>query len=117
MIGTLRWNFVVGAVSCCLTFLFSFMHNPWMITFIHSMYSFIALFVFSFLFRWILGTVVGLKALVQVLEQAQEQVSENKEEANKGQSIDIVTPDDVQAPQIDESNRLSGISDFKPLTP
>ncbi|OXM84692.1 hypothetical protein [Paenibacillus rigui] len=91
MMGTIRWNFVIGLVSLVITFMSSITHNIWMTTILRSVYSFIILFLLTFLFRWVLGTMAGFNKLAGTDEQ---QEAADKE---KGTALDLSTPDEEAA--------------------
>lgn len=89
----MRWNFLLGALGCLLTLLFSMSENPWLTTMVRSIYSFVTLFAFGFFFRWLLGTIVGLKRLDFQLEDTNQAVNDHR-----GQHFDQVTPMDQDIP-------------------
>ncbi|TBL77752.1 hypothetical protein [Paenibacillus thalictri] len=89
MIGSIRWNLVLGLITFICTGLFSFSSNIWTTTLLNSVYSFVLVFALVFLVRWFLGTVIGLnKVLAEETELSQ------AEEAIKGTALDVVTPDE-----------------------
>lgn len=92
MIGTIRWNLIVGAVGFVLTFALSMGSNIWLTTLLRSCYSFATLFVVVFLFRWILGSFGGLIGL----QDAGSSAPAAGEEPAKGQALDMLTPDDEE---------------------
>ncbi|WP_284639084.1 hypothetical protein [Paenibacillus silviterrae] len=87
MIGSIRINFIVGAVAFFLTFLLSMTSNVWTTTLLRSVYSFIIVFLIVFLCRYVLGTVAGMGHLPAGAE-------EQPDEQHKGKAFDAVTPPD-----------------------
>jgi hypothetical protein len=92
MLGTIRWNFIVGGLSSLITFLFSIANNIWLTTLLRSIYSFLILFALVFMFRWVLGTVVGLNKLASTDPHLQDSADEHK-----GTALDMSTPDEEAA--------------------
>ncbi|TVY10634.1 hypothetical protein [Paenibacillus cremeus] len=115
MIGTIRWNLIVGAFAFLLTFLLSISNNIWQTTLLRSLYSFIALFILVFFCRWLLGTFAGLN-------QMQGSSMDTEDEIGKGTAVDASTPD-----QDDELHQMLRASldpnsspqpfEFSPLNP
>ncbi|MEF3304840.1 hypothetical protein, partial [Paenibacillus sp. GYB003] len=85
MIGTVRWNLVVGFFGFLLTFFLSASANFIWRALLHGTYSFLILFAFVFAMRWVLGTLVGLKS-VTVAGAA----------PVAGQTVNETTPDDQE---------------------
>lgn len=114
MIGSIRWNFIIGALAFIFTFVLSMSQNIWLTTVIRSFYSFAILFVLVFLCRFLLGTFAGLSHL-----SAQEQEAEEAE--GKGTAVDAVTPDqDEELREILKSvvdPKEASAADFSPLNP
>lgn len=114
MIGSIRWNFFVGALAFIVTFILSMSKNIWLTTVIRSFYSFALLFVLMFLCRFLLGTFAGLNRL-----SAQEQEAEGAE--GKGTAVDAVTPDqDEELRELLKSGvdpNKTAAADFSPLNP
>lgn len=95
MIGTIRWNLLLGAFGFVFTFLLSVSDNFFTTTLLHSFYGFIIMFGVGFAMRWVLGTLAGLK-------QIQETVDHSKvSEEGRGAAVDSVTPGNQ-----DELNQL-----------
>ncbi|WP_028550448.1 hypothetical protein [Paenibacillus sp. UNC451MF] len=88
MIGTIRWNVMLGLISLVITFLSSISTNVWMTSLLRSVYSFFIVFFLVFLFRWILGTIAGLNQLQT------EPKNTALEDESKGTAFDVQTPDD-----------------------
>lgn len=114
MIGTIRWNFILGAIGFMLTFLISFPHNLFLTTVVRSFYCFVLLFMVCFLFRWMLGTLVGMNSFT--FERKADHMDDHK-----GSSINVTTPDEE-----DSLNDLlrqpirsddQDVPDFAPLSP
>ncbi|MFB6363989.1 hypothetical protein ACFCP7_07985 [Paenibacillus elgii] len=114
MIGSIRWNFIVGAAAFVITFALSITDNIWLTTLIRSFYSFVLMFVIVFLFRWLLGTVAGL-AGAPIPEHSEE------EDELKGKAVDVVTPDqDAELHQMlkPSPGPMDAVeTDFSPLNP
>jgi hypothetical protein len=113
MIGSIRWNFIVAAVSFSITFITSSLNNIWSTTLIRSCYSFLLLFVIVFLFRWVLGTFAGLDKIAEV---------DSMQDENKGNALDLSTPDEEESlnQMLKESmgpNTHEGEPRFAPLKP
>ncbi|WP_079910246.1 hypothetical protein [Paenibacillus sp. 32352] len=88
MIGTVRWNLIIGLISLVITFISSISTNVWTTSLLRSVYSFAIVFIVIFLFRWILGTIAGLNQLNTDLKDG---VSD---EEGKGAALDLQTPED-----------------------
>lgn len=106
MIGTWRWNAILGLLSGLVTFVFSVSGNILLTTLLRSLYSFLIMFVLAFAFRWILGTVVGLKqyAAERAAHSAADDGNTHTAEppdAGRGKNVDLRTPD--------EANSLHGL--------
>lgn len=118
MIGSIRWNFYLGAAAGVVTFLSSFSNNILTTSLMRSLYSFLLLFVVMFAFRWFIGMMIEWnKGNLSV------PVEDN---AGKGQSIDLITPDDESSPNSsmpengsdeDSLNEIEEPGDFSPLDP
>jgi energy-coupling factor transporter transmembrane protein EcfT len=88
MMGTIRLNFIIAAISFIVTFIVSSLTNIWLTTLIRSCYSFIILFIVVFLLRWVLGTFAGFNNIA---------VNDNELDENKGTALDVTTPDEDAA--------------------
>jgi hypothetical protein len=88
MVGSIRWNLIIAAISFVLTFIASSMNNIWSTTLIRSCYSFLLLFVIVFLFRWVLGTFAGLDKITDI---------DSVTDENKGTTLDMTTPDEEES--------------------
>jgi hypothetical protein len=102
MIGSIRWNIVLGIFGFFLTFFLSISNNIFSTSFLHSLYSGSILFMVAFIFRWFFGTLF----------------MEASNEKHIGNNLDFVTPDES-----DEIHQLMRDSDkeeqfeFTPLNP
>jgi energy-coupling factor transporter transmembrane protein EcfT len=117
MIGTIRWNAILGSIGFLLTFAISIPNNILLTTLLRSCYSALILFVFVFAFRWLLGTVVELKMVDNKLDH---QISDSKEELHKGNMLDYTTPDEVGSQSHDavkNDNVILSEQTFAPLNP
>ncbi|WP_282941843.1 hypothetical protein [Paenibacillus sp. RC67] len=88
MIGTIRWNFIIGLISLVITFISSISTNIWMTSLLRSIYSFFIVFILVFLFRWVLGTIGGLNQLNTDSKKT------SVDDESKGTAFDAQTPDD-----------------------
>lgn len=113
MIGSIRWNFIVGALAFIVTFALSITKNIWLTTIIRSFYSFAVLFVIVFLCRYLLGTFAGLNRLSEL-----DQVEDAE---GKGTAVDAVTPDqDEELRELLKSggdSKEAAADEFSPLNP
>jgi energy-coupling factor transporter transmembrane protein EcfT len=118
VIGSIRWNFIVGGLSFVITFIISIFNNIWLTTLLRSFYSFIILFAIVFLCRWVLGTIAGFNQLAVT-----EALHHEPAEEHKGTTLDMSTPDeDAALHQMlkgSHDNKASGggAADFAPLNP
>ncbi|SDC87000.1 hypothetical protein SAMN02799630_01567 [Paenibacillus sp. UNCCL117] len=118
MIGSIKWNFIVGGIAFVATLAMSAGHNIWLTTLVRSFYSFIILFVLVFACRWLLGTFAGLdSALKSPPEEAEEEMA-------KGTAFDAITPPDQDAElhqmlknRIDDAAPQAEEALFAPLNP
>ncbi|MGF9711563.1 hypothetical protein [Paenibacillus naphthalenovorans] len=113
MIGSIRWNFIIGALAFIVTFVLSMSKNIWLTTIIRSFYSFAILFILVFLCRFLLGTFAGLNRLSVQAQEAGETEA-------KGIAVDAVTPDEDE--ELHEllkpgADPKSASADFTPLNP
>jgi hypothetical protein len=120
MVGTIRWNFVLGGIGFLLTFLTSITQNLWLTTMVRSFYCFIILFAVTFVIRWILGTVVGLNQI----EQSSASTNPDLQETEiRGQHLDLTTPQDDNYPVLgsdeddDQEQKRHNEGGFSPLQP
>jgi hypothetical protein len=105
MIGSIRWNIILGIFGFFLTFIFSLANNVFSTSFMHSLYSGIILFLVAFIFRWFFGTVFN----------------ETPTETHIGNKLDLITPDESNEIHqlIRKDNEMADMeqSDFTPLNP
>ncbi|PYI50391.1 hypothetical protein [Paenibacillus flagellatus] len=112
MIGTVRWNIVLGASGFILTFLLSIGNNFFLRTLLNSLYSFLILFAVAYALRWILGTLVGLKPVAPETDAAPAEAL--------GRTVDAVTPeneDQLNDLLKEQLNRPDPDATFAPLEP
>lgn len=110
MIGTVRWNLIVGLGGFLLTFFMSMSENFIWRALLHGVYSFLILFAVVYALRWVLGTLAGLKNVAAPNESA---------DALAGQAVNETTPDDQEMLNQMLKDQLSAGSDdpFIPLQP
>lgn len=107
MIGSWRWNAIAGASAFALIFLLSYGNNPLPTTTYRAGVSLAVVFAVTYAVRWLLGQAVKGTAA----EDPQEDGATDEEaEAGKGQSVDLMTPDDA-----DFAGKSS--QQFTPLVP
>ncbi|UVI32522.1 hypothetical protein [Paenibacillus spongiae] len=95
MIGTWRWNAVLGICGGLLTFIFSLSSNGLTITAMRFVYAFAVFFALAYLFRAVLALILRTPAVTMREEEAPDVTEE------KGSLVDLSTPD--------ESDELSGM--------
>ncbi|MGN7383505.1 MULTISPECIES: hypothetical protein [unclassified Paenibacillus] len=116
MIGTIRWNAIIGGLGAAATFISSFSNNILTTTLLRTLYSFVILFALVFVFRWVLGTVMG------GTNPERDSADSQPEDSVRGQRIDFTTPDEpsglsgepVPSAQDDREQDETG---FSPLNP
>lgn len=84
MIGTWRWNVVLGLAGAALTILFSIGKNPLTVILMRSMYAFIAFVIIAFILRAVLAFILQ-PPTIEVIDDQDE---------GKGNSLDLRTPDE-----------------------
>jgi hypothetical protein len=109
MIGTMRINFIVAALSCVCTFILSVGNNLFLTTCLKSLYSFIILFILTFGFRWVFGVFAGSNIFS---EQNDTQLA--TDDAHVGSQLDLATPDDDEATRQMLKNNLDNPGTTKP---
>ncbi|MDB5052064.1 MAG: hypothetical protein JWM44_114 [Bacilli bacterium] len=105
MIGTIRWNIVIGGFSFIFTFMLSFANNVFSTALVRSFLSGLILFFIIFLFRWIMGTIIFPSSII---------------ENDMGKKIDFVTPDEsIEIHQLmrTDSETAADEPSFAPLNP
>lgn len=123
MLGTWRWNAAFGILGLGLTLLFSIGHNPLPVILLRGLYSAITFFVFAYGARAVLSFILKPPAMMNNIEL-------QKEDVEKGQHLDMSTPDekeelnDMLKEQLNRSSRNISHSEaarkaagFRPLTP
>lgn len=84
MIGTIRWNIIFGAIGFVVTFLASSSNNVWTTSIIRGIIALCIWFALGFALRFIAG----------LLQQPQQDKGSDDEMADKGQTVDMTTPDE-----------------------
>ncbi|TLS49825.1 hypothetical protein FE782_22740 [Paenibacillus antri] len=107
MIGSWRWNAVAACALAAVIFLLSYRSNPLVTAGIRTGIAFAVTFAIGFAVRWLLGQAL---ASADSAAAARTGDAEAANEAAKGRSIDIVTPEDEE----EEAGLDLG---FKPLSP
>ena len=116
MIGTIRWNALIGGLGAAATFISSYSNNILTTTLLRTLYSFVILFALVFVFRWVLGTVIGGS------NPLRDHAGPQPEDAIRGQRIDFTTPDEPsglsgESDSPARDNREQDESGFSPLNP
>ncbi|TMV52056.1 hypothetical protein FE783_03680 [Paenibacillus mesophilus] len=112
MIGSIRWNILIGFFGFLLTFVMSVGSNFLVRALLHGAYSFLILFAVVFAIRWFLGTLAGLKGVAGPADlEADDPV---------GHTVNEMTPDDQD--QLNDLlktqlNRPDAADPFVPLQP
>jgi len=116
MLGSIRWNLVLGLAGMLLTFFFSLGNNGFAVSCLRALYAFAAFFAAGWLLRGALTLIVSSPDAEQVLRVA--------EEAREvGNNVDLRTPDDGdELSEMLKAQRESGrqndaAAEFKPLEP
>ncbi|MBD2862778.1 hypothetical protein [Paenibacillus oceani] len=117
MIGSYRWNLVLGTLGFALTFILSIEYNFFWRTLMSSVYSFFIIFVAAFALRWILGTLIGLKP--QPVSDSGQPMESQLPDEPVGQTVDTATPDDQDQlnEMLKEQLNRSDSEPFVPLQP
>ncbi|GGG80616.1 hypothetical protein [Paenibacillus radicis (ex Gao et al. 2016)] len=89
MIGTWRWNLVMGLVGAALTMLFSIGKNPLDVMLLRSLYAFIAFVVLAFILRAAISIILQPPAM-----NAGSELAQAANEEGKGTALDLYTPDE-----------------------
>jgi hypothetical protein len=114
MIGTWRWNAIIGGLTLVITFLISLSNNVLMTALIRSLYGFVVVFAITYIIRWMLGTLAGIN-----MYKEHDHTQASNEESS-GTSINFETPDDLGALNDLLKNQLMRTDaepDFSPLQP
>jgi hypothetical protein len=113
MIGTWRWNAILGSLTLIFTFLISMSNNVLTTALIRSLYGFVVVFTITYVIRWMLGTLAGINMFAE-----QDRLNIDNEEV-AGSNIDFQTPDDLGTLNDLLKNQLRSDAepDFSPLQP
>lgn len=112
MIGTVRWNFIVGMTGMVLTTLFSLSNNLFFTSLLRGFYSFIILFMVVFFLRWLLEVIWGLNSMK--LDTS----SHSEDDQHIGSHVDLSTPDENTVDtSTAKSESISKKENFEPLNP
>lgn len=116
MLGSVRWNVVLGAVGMVLTFAFSLGNNGIAISCLRSLYAFAAMFAAGYLLRGALHIIVGSAGTAPL-----------QEPDHVGTRVDLQTPEeegglnDLLKAQLeagtDASRTQTQDADFVPFQP
>lgn len=114
MIGTWRWNAVFGGFGAALTLIFSLGNNPLLTTASRTFYAFVVFALIAYAVRFVLGLIH--------LPQQPEVSEEEQPEEERGQNLDLVTPDEeAELSRMLKDNWTGGKdapeSGFQPLAP
>ncbi|QHT60720.1 hypothetical protein GXP70_12705 [Paenibacillus lycopersici] len=121
MIGSWRWNVMLGIVGSLLTLLFSLSSNGLAITGLRCLYAFLAFFAVAYPFRALIAFILR-PSPVSAFRMGSDADAAIED---KGQTIDYATPD--QGDELNEllKHQMDGSAlpetgqppDFKPLSP
>lgn len=112
MLGSIRWNLVLGLAGMLLTFFFSLGNNGFAVSCIRALYAFAAFFVAGWLLRGALQLIV-----------ASNESERTGELGDVGSHVDLQTPDDgAELNEMLKAQRETGRPDdaaaeFRPLEP
>jgi predicted PurR-regulated permease PerM len=104
MIGSIRWNLVLGIFGFFLTFILSILNNIFSTAFINGLYSGMILFLVAFIVRWFFATIFQTASI----------------ENQIGNKFDLITPDEsdeIHQLLRNESGTEIEQSQFVPLNP
>ncbi len=113
MIGTWRWNAAFGGFGAALTLIFSLGNNPLLTTLSRTFYAFVVFILIAYAVRFILG----------LIHLPQPEVpDEAQPDEERGQNLDLVTPDEeAELSQMLKDSWTGGKdvqeAGFQPLTP
>jgi hypothetical protein len=115
MLGSIRWNLVLGLAGMLLTFFFSLGNNGFAVSCIRSLYAFAAFFAAGWLLRGALQLIVASGETDRVIQAAEEA---------RGAHVDLLTPEDgAELNEMLKAQREPGRTDdpsaaeFRPLEP
>lgn len=123
MLGTWRWNVAFGILGIALTALFSFGNNPPAVVLLRGLYAFAAFFLLAYVARVVLALILQPPTMSLPVET-------QTEPSEKGQQLDLTTPDEgddlndllkaqLQGGSSDDSpsNQAPQEAEFRPLAP
>ncbi|OUM96957.1 MAG: hypothetical protein A9Z00_05150 [Thermobacillus sp. ZCTH02-B1] len=116
MLGSIRWNLVLGLTGMLLTFFFSLGNNGFVVSCIRAVYAFAAFFAAGWLLRGALQLIVASNEAERVLMAAEEA-------RETGAHVDLRTPDDAAElgemlkAQRDNGRPSDPAAEFRPLEP
>lgn len=116
MLGSIRWNLVLGLAGMLLTFFFSLGNNGFAVSCLRALYAFAAFFAAGYLLRGALQLIVASAEAERPHGAAGTQ--------DVGAHVDLKTPDDgAELNEMLKAQRESGHTDaaaaaeFRPLEP
>jgi len=117
MLGSIRWNLVLGLAGMLLTFFFSLGNNGFAVSCLRALYAFAAFFAAGYLLR-------GALQLIVASAETERPVGASAELLDVGAHVDLKTPDDgSELGDMLKAQRESGASggaaaaEFRPLEP
>jgi len=117
MLGSIRWNLVLGLAGMLLTFFFSLGNNGFAVSCLRAVYAFAAFFVAGYLLR-------GALQLIIASADAERGFGATADSRETGAHVDLKTPDDEsELSEMLKAQRESGQSgnaaaaEFRPLEP
>ncbi|MBB3109416.1 flagellar biosynthesis/type III secretory pathway M-ring protein FliF/YscJ [Paenibacillus phyllosphaerae] len=122
MIGSWRWNAVLGSIGGFLTMFASLGSNGLAISAIRFLYAFIAFFIIAYVFRAVIAAILRPPAAPDG-----QSLTGDQDEESKGRRVDYSTPDesdelsDMLKQQLDGKPPVNQTTEqqpqFKPLQP
>jgi uncharacterized membrane protein YciS (DUF1049 family) len=116
MLGSIRWNLVLGLAGMLLTFFFSLGNNGFVVSCIRAVYAFAAFFAAGWLLR-------GALQLILASNEAERMLRAAEEAREAGTHVDLRTPDDAAElnemlkAQRDSASPADPAAEFRPLEP
>lgn len=86
MYGSWRFNLIFASLGLVIVFLIGLTKNPWTISLLRGVYSFILFFLLAYIIRYIVGSL-----FIQDTQSTNEENQSSEEQP--GSQIDYVTPD------------------------
>jgi hypothetical protein len=117
MLGSVRWNLIMGAIGMLLAFIFSLGNNDFIVSILRGLYAFGAFFLLGYMLRGALHIIVGTTSIAEVAEQL-------PDDPSVGTNVDMTTP--VEGEDLNQllKSQLEGIPGsaqgdhlFKPFEP